>query len=220
MRKSFIFYRTFFNAVQHLPDAERLQILMAIISYALDESEAKLPSHLQALFEVVRGNLDSSKEKYDRGKKGGRPTSGFDNGKPKSIQVSTSENLNAFRLSEEKTNDNDNVNENVNENANAYVNHNVNDNAHESCINDIAFIELYAVQLKTTKDEIIRLIDFFNNHCKLTDKAHANISEYKRHFNHWVRYQDVKPIPKKQPWEDPIAYENEVRRKLGKPPVQ
>ena len=108
MRKSFIFYRTFYNAVQHLPEAEQLQILMAIIQYALDETEPALTPHLQALFEVVRGNLDSSKEKYDRGKKGGRPTSGFDNGKPKSIQVSTSENLNAFRLSQEKTNDNDN----------------------------------------------------------------------------------------------------------------
>ena len=218
MRKSFIFYRTFYNAVQHLHEAEQLQILMAIIQYALDETEPALTPHLQALFEVVRGNLDSSKEKYDRGKKGGRPTSGFDNGKPKSIQVSASENLNAFRLSQEKTNDNDN--ENVNENVNAYVNHNVNDDAHESCISDIAFIELYAVQLKTTKDEVLRLMDFFHKHCKLTDKAHPNISEYKRHFNHWVRYQDVKPLPKKQAWEDPIAYENEVRRKLGKPPVQ
>ena len=218
MRKSFIFYRTFFNAVQHLPDAERLQILMAIIRYALDEDEPSLPPHLLAVFEVVRGNLDSSKEKYDRGKKGGRPATGLDNGKPKSIQVSTTENLNAFRLSQQKTNDN--VNENVNENVNVNHNDNVNDNAHVSCKADEAFIELYAVQLQTTKDEIIRLIDFFHNHCTLTEKAHPTIAEYKRHFNHWVRYQDVKPLEKKQPWQDPDAYEDEWRRKLGKPPIQ
>jgi hypothetical protein len=222
MRKSFVFYRTFYNAFQHLPNDDRLEILMAVIAYALDDEEPKLNPHLSALFEVVRGNLDSARDKYERGKSGGRPTAGLLHSKPKSNQVISTENLNAFRLSPEKTNDNDNVNENenVNENANANANKNVNDNAHDTCINDEAFIELYAVQLQTTKEEILRMLNFFHNHCKLTDKPHESISEYKRHFNHWIRYQEVKPLPKKQPWEDPIAYENEVRRKMGKPPVQ
>jgi len=216
-KKSFILYADQSHIFSALTDEEAGKLVKHLFAYVNDEDPEMEDRLIKIAFEPIKQQLKRDLKHWEsiKTKRSEAGKASAEVRKQRQINPTSVENVEHMA-----TLSTVNDNENVNENANAYVNHNVNDNAHESCINDIAFIELYAVQLKTTKDEIIRLIDFFNNHCKLTDKAHANISEYKRHFNHWVRYQDVKPLPKKQAWEDPIAYENEVRRKLGKPPVE
>ena len=71
-RKQFTFYRSFWESVQVLPKKDRLPILEAIISYALDGGEPKGLSQSQsAFFMLVKPNLDASRKKANSGKQGG-----------------------------------------------------------------------------------------------------------------------------------------------------
>lgn len=71
-RGQFTFYRSFWDAVKGLPKKDRLPILEAIISYALDGSEPEALSLSQsAFFMLCRPTLDSSRKKAASGKQGG-----------------------------------------------------------------------------------------------------------------------------------------------------
>lgn len=71
-RGQFTFYRSFWEAIKGLPKKDRLPILEAIISYALD---GVVPSGLSqsqsAFFLLVKPNLDSARKKAASGKQGG-----------------------------------------------------------------------------------------------------------------------------------------------------
>lgn len=67
-RKQFTFYRSFWEAVKVLPKKDRLPILEAIISYALDGAEPSgLTQSQAALFSLVRPNLNTARRKAEGG---------------------------------------------------------------------------------------------------------------------------------------------------------
>ena len=72
-RESFIFYRSFYTAIAELPKDIRLEVLTAIIEYALD---GKLPENLKpfakGMFTLIKPNIDSNTARYINGTKGGR----------------------------------------------------------------------------------------------------------------------------------------------------
>lgn len=71
-RGQFTFYRSFWDAVSGLPKKDRLPILEAIISYALDGTEPTgLSMSQSAFFLLCRPTLDSSRKKAASGKQGG-----------------------------------------------------------------------------------------------------------------------------------------------------
>ena len=71
-RGQFTFYRSFWEAVQSLPKKDKLPVLEAIISYALDgTTPAGLTQSQSAFFLLVKPNLDASRKKAANGKQGG-----------------------------------------------------------------------------------------------------------------------------------------------------
>lgn len=71
-RGQFTFYRSFWDAVKGLPKKDKLPILEAIISYALDGTEPVGLSQSQgAFFLLCRPTLDASRKKAANGKQGG-----------------------------------------------------------------------------------------------------------------------------------------------------
>lgn len=73
-RKSFVFYRSFYEAAKNLPDNERLALFDAINEYALNGNEIHSDySSVEALFIVIKPLLDSNTKRYENGNKGGRP---------------------------------------------------------------------------------------------------------------------------------------------------
>ena len=71
-RSQFTFYRSFWEAVQSLPKKDRLPVLEAIISYALDGvTPSNLTQSQSAFFLLVKPNLDASRKKAANGKQGG-----------------------------------------------------------------------------------------------------------------------------------------------------
>ena len=113
-KNSFIFYRTYYDAIQKLPKAKRLGFFDALCKYALDDEtpDFKDPT-LDIMFGLMKGNLDSCDKRYltsvENGKKGGAPK-GNQNAR-KQPKKSTQNNLNQPK-------NNLNYNKNVDDNDN------------------------------------------------------------------------------------------------------
>lgn len=137
--ESFVFYKSFLDAIELLPEGEQLKAFKLIAHYGangeLPEGEQTLAN---AIFLMAKPNIDANQSKRSAGKKGGRPpkeaekpmvienekpevteeeTNGYENEKPMVI-----ENEN-HRLSKPESN----VDVNVNVDGNVDVNVNVND---------------------------------------------------------------------------------------------
>lgn len=127
---SFVFYRSFAEAMEDLPPEDFKELTMALTGYALDGVEPELPNYLRPLFVLMRPNIEANKKKRSSGKLGGRPkTDGYDVAKPMVSEVKTNglENENQWfhnqkpMVSNSKTNGYDNAkpNEDGDEDVNA-----------------------------------------------------------------------------------------------------
>lgn len=71
-RGQFTFYRSFWEAISRLPKKDKLPVLEAVISYALDgASPSGLSNTQSACFLLMKPNLDSARKKAANGKQGG-----------------------------------------------------------------------------------------------------------------------------------------------------
>lgn len=71
-RDSFIFYRSFYEAIKEIPDEEQLNIYKAITEYALNQNEIQITGVSKAIFTLVKPQLDANFQKYLNGKKAKR----------------------------------------------------------------------------------------------------------------------------------------------------
>ena len=160
MRNSFVFYGSYFEAINELPDEEQGQIYKAIIQYGiLGEEPQQLSTVGKMCFKLIKPTLDASINRYDvvvnNGKKGGAPKGNKNASKneqkqaeieiqnnqkqPKNNQKQPKNNQKQPKNNQKQPknnlnyNDNDNVNynDNINDNENYNVNENVNYN--ENC---------------------------------------------------------------------------------------
>ena len=128
-KESFVFYRSFYEALQDLKDKDRLKVYDAICKLALSEEETKLTGITKTIFTLIKPQILANTKRYKNGKSGGRPkkeTSGFENKKTIGFQK---EETNGLEKAETKTKPNENDNDNVNVNENDNVNENENENA-------------------------------------------------------------------------------------------
>lgn len=72
-RGTFVFYKSFYEAIEGLPVEQHDRILSAIIEYGLYGTEMELSGVDRIVFTLVKPTLDKSRENYENGKKGGRP---------------------------------------------------------------------------------------------------------------------------------------------------
>ncbi len=107
-RQSFVFYESFQEAIDCLPDHEQLLVYRAISYYALQQQEPQLEGMAKLAWVLIKPQLDANWRKYikgcrgaEAGKKGGRPRKN-----PLGV-ISETANVNV--------NVNDNVNVNVND---------------------------------------------------------------------------------------------------------
>lgn len=72
-RESFIFYRSFYEAIKCMPSEVQAEIYPAICEYALF---GKLPKSLsevaKGMFTLIKPNIDVNTARFENGKKGGR----------------------------------------------------------------------------------------------------------------------------------------------------
>lgn len=101
-RDSFIFYKSFYDALKHLPESDQFLVLNSIMEYHFLGKEKSLSGIPSAIWHLIRPQLDSNNRKYINGL---HPKNG-----------SKTEAKGKQKVS--KTEANVNVNENVNENVN------------------------------------------------------------------------------------------------------
>ena len=116
-RDSFVFYRSFYEAIKCLDDLEAIECFKAIANYALDGIEPEIDGAAKAIYITVKPQIDANNRKYMNGCKGGKPKANQNETKmkPKANQELTKAKPNV--------NDNDNENVNVNENVKEIVNY-------------------------------------------------------------------------------------------------
>lgn len=72
-RESFIFYRSFYEAIKCMPSDVQAEIYPAICEYALF---GKMPKNLsdmaKGMFTLIKPNIDVNTARFENGKKGGR----------------------------------------------------------------------------------------------------------------------------------------------------
>ena len=109
-RDSFVFYRSFFEAIAKVPDKEdRANIYDAICEYALNGNEIERGGIADIVFPLIRPQLEANNKRYMNGRKPKvKQTASETEAKPKQTISKTQANVN----------DNDNVNDNVNVNEN------------------------------------------------------------------------------------------------------
>lgn len=72
-RDSFIFYRSFYEAVACLDDEDRLACLDAICEYALNGTTPEESAVASAILTMAKPTIDKNNERFVNGKRGGRP---------------------------------------------------------------------------------------------------------------------------------------------------
>lgn len=68
-KESFIFYSSFYEALQDLKDKDRLKIYDAICELALNNNEIKMSGLAKTIFTLIRPQILANKKRYENGKK-------------------------------------------------------------------------------------------------------------------------------------------------------
>lgn len=120
-RDSFIFYRSFYEAINDLPEKSQLKVYKAICEMSLNFDEIDLSGLSLTIFKLIKPQLEANNKRYINGSKGGAPK-GNQNAikrQPKNNQKTTKKQPN------NNVNENDNENDNENNNISTSSNNNI-----------------------------------------------------------------------------------------------
>lgn len=119
---SFVFYRSFYDAIEQANEQEQFQLYRGIANYALNGTEPNFKGLLRAVWLVIKPQIEANYRRYlngckgaEHGKKGGRPA------KPQTTQRETPPKPQENPTKTPNVNYNDNVNSNSNVNNNGNV---------------------------------------------------------------------------------------------------
>lgn len=74
-KESFVYYRSFWDAIRTRPDNERLALYDAIFLYAFEGKQSELQGVEYSIFTLIKPQIDANHRKWENGFKGGRPNS-------------------------------------------------------------------------------------------------------------------------------------------------
>lgn len=122
-RESFVFYRSFYEAISACADDAQLALFKAVCQYGLDQEEPsfdglydkKIPG---AIWTLIRPQLDANEKRFRNGCLGGAPKGSHNNpnGRRGRTNQELTETNQELTKNKPNVNDNDNVNDNVNVN--------------------------------------------------------------------------------------------------------
>jgi len=163
-RESFIFYRSFYEAILELPEEDQKNLLLAVANYSLNFEKPKLTGLSKAVWILIKPQLDANNKRFENGLKGGRPKTKT---KPKRNQNET------------KTKPNNNVN----------VNNNVNDNVNKEFLRkETEWRNKLLKHLNIELEEYNRHLDEF----EIAQDLDRPEKELKKHFFNWIKLRDLK----------------------------
>ena len=164
-RESFIFYRSFYEAIQGLPDNIRLEVFTAITEYALyGKQPENLKPFARGMFTLIKPNLDANTARYENGKKGGR--------KPKKVVAPSTAAPEMPVVVPPASPEYSSFEEEV-----------------AQIKTDQMWWEPVCLQFHIGKEELYSRLDAFVTHCKVErdNELHPSLKDAKRHFTSWMR---------------------------------
>jgi len=117
MKDSMIFYRSFYEALNDLPDSSRLKVYDAIFSFGINLKEIQLTGLESTIWKLIKPQIEANNRRFENGKLGAEKKQMESKLKAKGKQTESKPKANV--------NVNDNVNVNSNENGNNNVNKNI-----------------------------------------------------------------------------------------------
>lgn len=120
MPDKFLFYRSFAEIIEQIPEAEtQLKFYKALVNYGLEGIKTEFEYPFSLLFEQMCASISSAQQKHEKrveaGRKGGQASKG--GGAPKGNQNAKDKN-NKQTTSKQQANNNSNINMNNNKNIN------------------------------------------------------------------------------------------------------
>ena len=212
MRDSFVFYKSFLDALSCFPDKVQLQLFRAITSYALDDVDPNLTGTAKGVWALIKPQIDVNNIRYINGCKGGLKKGqgkGNQNARkkqPKTNQKRTkNEPTDSFQNEPKRTknepNDNVNVNDNDNDTlTNIFLQDKLSENI-SSCENaranfsenkilgDEMWVREVTMYYRLTVDELSKFVAMFNSEQRAKQHTHTNEADYKKHLVDWLRYR-------------------------------
>ena len=195
-KESFVFYKSFYEAIKNVPEEEQLKLYKAICEYSFEGKDILPEGIAKAMFILIKPNLDSANARYEasveNGKKGGRPkkeTQQKPKQNPDETQTEPNSNLNV--------NDNVDVDDNVNDNEE------INNNTSKS--DDVG-------QVNDSSDET--LVDDFEVLWGLYPKKQGKNQAY-NHYRAWLKGRKfagkTKKLTREQMWYAITEYAEKVK---------
>lgn len=111
-KNSFIFYRSFYDALKTVSPSERAILYEAIAEYAFNQNEIEMPAICKGMFCLIKPQLQANHKKFIDGKKGSKY--GKQGGRPKTPVGLKEETPKELFSETPNVNANVNVNDNVN----------------------------------------------------------------------------------------------------------
>lgn len=202
-RDSFVFYKSWEDAIALLPEADQTQAYRALVRYACSGEEPELEGTARIIFTMAQPIIDANNKRFEDGQRGGRPK------KPVVSESKTTglENEN-HRIRNQKPNENENVNENVKDNeketANETANETVKENEKEK--QNTLFDRFWQAYPKKVGKEAAR-------------KAFSKLKPTEEEVTAWIiavatqqqsrQWQDPKYIPYPATWLNQKRWEDE-----------
>ena len=107
MRDGFVFYRSFFESFEDLSKKDKLILFDALCNYALNDIVPELTGTTNAIFKLLKPQVDANNRRYENGKKGGRPKANQTETKTKPNDNQTETKLKPKEKEKEKEKDKD-----------------------------------------------------------------------------------------------------------------
>lgn len=109
MRDSFVFYRSFMEAIEDLPAEDFKRCVVSLTEYALDDKEPDASGVVKTFFKLAKPQVDANNKRFENGCKGGRPR------KNENQTITKAKPNHNQTITKGKPNVNDNVNVNDND---------------------------------------------------------------------------------------------------------
>ena len=211
IRDSFIFYKSFRDALQEVSEDVRLQIYDAIVDYSLgitDKIEFRGIAKIAWL--LIKPQLDANIKRYINGCKGGAPK-GNQNARKKPLKneqkLSKEQPTVNLKTTKKQPNKNVNVNENEKENEkeksvckkeeiHTHTQPDIflkPDNHEQQLIQSMQNAPMWQEDVcrcyKITQTQLQEHIEQFSAECKAKQTTHQNDRDIRSHFVNWLRYQ-------------------------------